>query len=133
MNPRFGPRESKIEKQAQLIASAIEISQAGLVSDAKHDTVLSTAKAQNAVNAFIKFNTGASKSDPIKYVSDTELARLWTVGHTTDSKLYQSQSPPWSTVRTGGRAAKLKKLFEDPKVPAEFKLTLVQKSGFLVS
>ena len=102
------------------------------MSDAKHNTVLWTAKAQNAVNAFIKFNTGASKSDPIKYVSDTELARLWTVEHTKDPKLYQSQSPPWSTVRTGGRPAKLKKLFEDPKVPSEFKLHLMQKSGFLV-
>ena len=92
---------------------------------------LAKAKAQDAITAFIKFNTGASKSDPTTYITDAELARLWTVGHTTDSKLYQSQSPPWSTVRTGGRPAKLKKLFEDPKVPAEFKLTLVQKSGFL--
>ena len=102
------------------------------MSDVKYDTELATAKAQDAVSAFVKFNTGASKSDPAKYITDAELARLWTVEHTKDSKLYQSQSPPWSTVRTGGRAAKLKKLFEDPKVPAEFKLILVQKSGFLI-
>ena len=132
MNPRFGPRPTKIEKQAELIASAIEISQAGPVQDVKYDTELATAKAQDAVNAFVKFNIGASKSDPAKYITDAKLARLWTVEHTKDSKLYQSQSPPWSTVRTGGRAAKLKKLFEDLKVPAEFKLTLVQKSGFLI-
>ena len=83
------------------------------------------------MNAFVKFNIGASRSDPTKYITDAELARLWTVGHTIDPKNYQSQSPPWSLLRTGGRPAKLKKLFEDPNVPAEFKLTLVQKSGFL--
>ena len=102
------------------------------MSDVKYDTELATAKAQDAVSAFVKFNIGASKSDPTKYITDAELARLWTVGHTIDPKNYQSQSPPWSLLRTGGRPAKLKKLFEDPNVPAEFKLTLVQKSGFLV-
>ena len=52
VNPRFGPRESKIEKPAELIASAIEISQAGPVQDVKYDTELATAKAQDVVNAF---------------------------------------------------------------------------------
>ena len=78
VNPRFTAPGSKVNKQAQLTASAIEISQAKPADEDKvADDALAMAKAKGGpVDEFVKFNLTHKTIDK-KFFSNNRLIKEW--------------------------------------------------------
>ena len=79
VNPRFAPKSSKASNQAQLFASAVQISQAPpAAADSKYDTEFALMSTKSGpVEQFIKFNLGHNTADKKKFHPNTRLTQEW--------------------------------------------------------
>ena len=132
VNPRFAALSSKANKQAQLTASAIEISRASpAAEDKKADAEFAAAAGpKGPVEEFIKFNLSPRTTDK-KYFSNATLIKEWAEFTREYVKKDPTvvASPPWLLEKN--RQGVLKSLFRSSKVPSEFKLELLHKAGYL--
>ena len=127
VNPRFAALSSKANKQAQLTASAIEISRASpAAEDKKADAEFAAAAGpKGPVEEFIKFNLSHKTTDK-KFFSNAALIQEWGEYARKNPKVLAS--PPWLLEKN--RQGVLKSLFRSSKVPSEFKLELLRKAGY---
>jgi hypothetical protein len=97
INSRFSVKTSKASNQAQLIASAVQISQASPApADVKYDAELALMKTKHGpIEQFIKFNLGHNTSDKKKFHPNPRLLLEWADFVRNNPQLNLSISPPW--------------------------------------
>ena len=130
VNPRFAPKSSKASNQAQLFASAVQISQAPPApSDAKYDAEFALMAAPSGpVEQFIKFNLGHNTSDKKKFHPNSRLTQEWVEFVRKSPLPNLPSSPPWLLEK--GRQRILDTLFRSSIVPSEFKVELLKRAGY---